>query len=98
MFQWSDFRETNTTQGGYYEAISPSGEEFASNDWLSWDERGDEYGIPFDSEWQQGGGPPAYSPDGRYLASGTLNGIVLLVHLDEVKRRIASLALIKLGL
>lgn len=38
-----------------------------------------------------GSGGPCFSPDGRLLAWGTVDGMVMVADLDEVKRRLGSL-------
>ena len=90
LISWSDFREVDTTRNGY-EAIGPTGKEFAANVWLVWDPRGDSYCIPFDTDWGRGSAPPAFSRDGKLLARCTDKGVVLLVHLNEARRRLNSL-------
>ena len=90
LMRWTNFTEVKTTRQGY-EAISPTGAEFADNFWLSWDERGPAHSIPFDTDSHHASVPPRFSADGRYLARTTLEGVILLVHREEVRRRFATL-------
>ena len=90
LMRWSDFGEVRTTGRGY-EAISPSGQEFAGNAWLVWDPRGPAHSIPFDADSHHSSVPPAFSPDGQYLARATIEGVIQLVHRDEAWRRLALL-------
>ncbi len=90
LMRWSDFSEVRTTGTGY-EAISPSGEDFAGNGWLAWDHRGATHSVPFGADSHHSSVPPRFSPDGRYLARATVNGFIQLVHRDEVRKRLESL-------
>ena len=75
--------------------ISPSGDRYAfasaygSVGCQLFDRRGLPHGVKLGADWQ-GIGPPVFSPDGRHLAWGTMEGPVLVADLGEVERRLAG--------
>jgi len=47
--------------------------------------------IPLITDWSQFASVSAFSPDGRRLACGTEEGIVVVADIPEVRRRLATL-------
>jgi hypothetical protein len=93
LFRLPTFEEVGTTSEGC-QAIGTSGEQFLMKDqmdqWLSWDIPG-ESRIPLRTDWTRLGFVSAFSPDGKHLASGTEEGIVLVADIPAVRRRLATL-------
>ncbi|MSU61925.1 MAG: hypothetical protein EXS31_05950 [Pedosphaera sp.] len=92
--RWSDFVEVGKAPPvalGYYQAIAPFGEAFAGNGSYFPDVTGMKNGIPFAADWTPLSWVSAFSPDGRFLAQGTEDGVVLVLDIPEVKRRLTGL-------
>ncbi len=88
-----EFAEVDVVPEGYA-AISPSGEQVALNERDGWrvrDRVRHSGGIPLSTDWD-GASTPSFSPDGRRLAWGTADGVVMLADLDEVRHRLKALA------
>jgi hypothetical protein len=95
--RWSDFAEIGRTPdstGGMYDAISPSGQEFAGNGWFFPDLTGMKHGIRIATGRTPLAWVSAFSPDARLLAQGTEEGIVLVLDIPEVRRRLAAAGII----
>lgn len=75
-------------------AVGPSGDEFAVDGPRGVSVcrcRGPEDRVPLGSDWPTYS-TPSFSPDGKLLTWGTKQGAVLVADLQEVRRRLASLA------
>ena len=73
-------------------ALGPAG-ELAVGQHFGWeilDAQGQTTGLPLGLDWDPAFAP-SFSPDGRLLAWGTVDGLVLLADLSEAKRRLNSL-------
>ena len=95
LLRFSDFREIGTTAAGY-DAISPSGQEFASSGsgsqrWLLPDCTGPKHGIPLATDWIGLSWVSTFSPNGKLLAWGTEEGAVLVADLQAVRERLSTL-------
>ena len=71
-----------------YEAMSPSGHQFAGAGRFYPDREGKKHAIPFALDWNPNQYIWSFSPDGKLLACGTFEGPVLLADLPEVERRL----------
>jgi WD40 repeat protein len=93
LIRWSDFVEIGATPGDPrgYDAISPSGAEFGGSGWFFPDLTGMKNGIRFAADRTSLAWVSTFSPDGKLLAQGTEDGVVLLLDIPEVKRRLAGL-------
>jgi hypothetical protein len=85
----SDFQNVGT--GNYFcGAMSASGAQFASG-WLYPDPSHPKYTIRLGMDWHQSYDARSFSPDGRYIAWGTEEGVVLVADIPEVQRRLSDL-------
>lgn len=92
ILSWDDFAEAGRTEADC-QAFDPSLTQFAGNvdnRWCCWDRGRLDAAVPLSFDWRPVGAP-GFSPDGRLLAMGTLEGAVLLLDMPEVKRRLDSL-------
>jgi hypothetical protein len=76
----------------YYEAIAPSGKEFAGSGWYFPDLTGTKNGIRFGADRAPLSWVCAFSADGRLLAQGTQDNVVLVLEIPEVCRRLITLS------
>ncbi len=89
----SDFKEFGHSPE-HCQAIGPSGDQFAVHGPGGLQVRGlggSESGLPLGSDWSRSF-PPSFSPDGKLLAWGTHEGVVLEADIAEVRRRLAGLS------
>jgi len=88
LMRFLDFQEIGITAEGY-DAISPSGQEFAAGiagqRWLLPDCTGSKHGIPLATDWTGLSWVSAFSPNGKLLARGTEEGVVLVADLQAVR-------------
>ncbi len=92
IFNSPSFREIGLSAVAC-DAIGSSGDQF-----ILGDRKGREYLLPSDggpivsllTDWTRLAFVSAFSPDGRFLASGTEEGIVLVANIPEVRRRLAG--------
>jgi WD40 repeat protein len=89
MYGLPEFQPIGSTAKGCI-ALGPNREEFLIPPWLLSGQPPDK-GFPLWTDWTEQGYVCAFSPDGTLLAWGTVEGEVLLAHLDTVRRRLASL-------
>ncbi|MBI4657773.1 MAG: WD40 repeat domain-containing protein [Verrucomicrobia bacterium] len=88
----SDFREVGLSPE-HCLAIGPSGDQFAVHGPEGLQLRGPgelASGLPLGSDWSRSF-PPSFSPDGKLLAWGTHEGVVVVDDIREVRRRLAGL-------
>ena len=91
LFRFSDFEEIGKT-ADYCQAIGPSGERFFPRDeWLLIDRPGLKHGIPLGTDWRALSFVSAFSPDGKLLAQGTEEGVVLVADIDALRQLLSTL-------
>jgi WD40 repeat protein len=72
------------------QGVDVSGDQFLLNQWLVSGRPGVQK-IPLMTDWAQLGFVSAFSPDGKHLACGTEEGVVVVADLPEVRHRMALL-------
>jgi hypothetical protein len=85
----TDFVEVDATVKNYT-AISPSGQDFAGGGWFLPGRDGVDRRIPLPIDEHPNAMVSAFTPDGKRLVAGTEQGVVLLVDIKEVQRRLAG--------
>lgn len=94
LMQLSDFREIGyKPENGEvaFEAVSPSATSFASSGRIFSDLTGATNAIGFGSDRLPLSWIETFSPHGRFLAQGTEHGVVLVVDIPEVRKRLDRL-------
>ncbi len=85
---------TNPIPDQQFQAIGPSAEAaayFGKPSWLYLYQKGTRQAIPLATDWTALGDPSAFSPDGKLLAWGTEEGIVLVAEIERVQAELARL-------
>jgi len=95
LMRFSGFQEIGTTAEDY-DAISPSGQEFAvdaaNQRWLHSDRAGPQHGrLPLATDWTALSWVSAFSPNGKLVAKGTEEGAVLVADIRAVRERLSAL-------
>lgn len=90
LMRFSDFHEMSVRNEAY-DAIGPSGRDFAGPRWVVVGSKSPEAKIPFVTDWTPLGHVSSFSPDGKKVAWGTEEGVVLVADIEEVQRRLARL-------
>jgi hypothetical protein len=76
----------------YCQAIGPSGEQyFVQQEWFVLDRPGLKRGIPLGTDGRVLCFVSAFSPDGKLMAQGTEEGVVLVVDIEAVGQRLSAL-------
>ena len=94
LMQLSDFQEIGyKPENGEvaFEAVGPSATSFASNGRIFSGLTGATNAIGFGSDRLPLSWIETFSPDGRFLAQGTEDGVVLVVDIPKVRKRLESL-------
>jgi WD40 repeat protein len=86
--------ETPDAVDGLYDAIAPSGREFAGNGWYFPDLAGMKNGIRFASGHTPLSWVSAFSPDGQLILEGTEDGVALVLDIPNVLRRLADAGIV----
>ncbi len=90
LMDFSTLNEIGMTKE-FYEAVSPSGRQFAGGGHYHLDREGRRHAIPIAADLTMKPYVWNFSPDGRFLACGTYEGPILLADLPEVERRLDSM-------
>ena len=91
LMAWSDFAEAGLIPG--CEAIGPTAQEFAGHGWVLFDRPGLQGRTALATDWQTCPDTTVFSRDGKFLAWGTDEGVVLVADLNEVRRRLNALGI-----
>jgi hypothetical protein len=89
LIRVSDFAEIGVTADSR-QAVGPSGKEFAGNGWFFPDRTGVQHGVPMTTDWETGSCAPEFSPDGRLIAWGSAEGVVVVANVAVVRERLTS--------
>ena len=87
IMRFSDFQEIGTSLDGL-QAISPSGDALS---WPALSSGGRQPKVALTTDWELSPDAGAFGKEGKLLAWGTGQGVVLVINTQEVERRLASL-------
>ena len=91
LMRLSDFEEIGTTKDRC-QAIGPSGERyFVRDEWLLLDRPDLKDRIPLGTDWRALSFVSAFSPNGKLLAQGTEEGVVLVVDIQATRHQLSTL-------
>jgi hypothetical protein len=88
VVRFSNFQEVGLTPK-MCQAVGPTGREFGIRDCLAVDGAPAESWLSLATDWQYSPDTMTFSADGKALAWGSLEGVVLVADIQEVRRRLA---------